>query len=39
VAGGAFVDGVDGEAAGLIGSLGEDVGLEFHGKKSGCEAG
>ena len=32
VAGGGFVDGVHGEAAGLVGSLGEDVGLELHEK-------
>ena len=35
VAGGTLVDGVDGEATGLIGGLGENVGLEFHGKERG----
>ena len=35
VAGGALVHGVDGEAAGLVGGLGENVGLEFHGKERG----
>jgi hypothetical protein len=30
VAGGALVDGVNGEAAGLVSSESEDFGLEFH---------
>ena len=34
VAGGAGVDGVHGEAAGLVGGLFEDVGLEGHRRKS-----
>ena len=33
VAGGALVDRVDGEAAGLVGSLGKNLSLEFHGKE------
>ena len=32
VAGGTLVDGVNGEAAGLVGGLGENLSLEFHGK-------
>jgi hypothetical protein len=37
VAGGASMDGVDGQTAGLGGGLSENVGWEFHGDKMGRE--